>query len=283
MWQTLSPSTTHSLAHRCNGHYSYPHFPRDVPTTLNYFKALDDELPHRYVEPPEGKPTSNVGQDPHSALVHDNGFQYVHWPSVEKDLTEDEVIKGNYYPEVERILKEVTGTKRVFIFDLTIRRNPESDINRSDPKNRGPAESVHIDQAYWASVERVKYHLPEDAARLLQSRVRIINVWRPIVNLVAHKPLALADWRTLHADDLVPIDLAYPHRTGAIYGVNYNPARELAWARLTPHTVRRDNGNPKDAPYRQSIEVRALVVQLTPIVVFPVALTLQLYYVQRGT
>ena len=141
---------------------------------------------------------------------------------------------------------------------------------------------VHVDQAYGASVERVKYHLPEDAARLLQSRVRIINVWRPIANPVAHKPLALADWRTLSGDDLVPVDLIYPHRTGTTYGVNHNPANGLEWyylggqtpeevalikcydsetdrARLTPHTAFTDAGSPVDAPHRQSIEVRALV------------------------
>ena len=143
-------------------------------------------------------------------------------------------------------------------------------------------ETVHIDQAYWASVDRVKYHLPDDAARLLQSRVRIINVWRPIANPVAHKPLAVADWRTLDAGDLVPVELVYPHRTGVTYGVNYNPAHELEWyylggqtpeevtlikcydsetdkARLTPHTAFHDAGSPADAPHRQSIEVRALV------------------------
>ena len=31
-------------------------------------------------------------------------------------------------------------------------------------------------------------------------------------------------------------------------------------ARLTPHTAFTDKGNPKDAPHRQSIEVRALVL-----------------------
>ena len=117
---------------------------------------------------------------------------------------------------------------------------------------------------------------------MLAGRVRIINVWRPIAHPVAHKPLALADWRTLSADDLVPIDLVYPNRTGGIYGVNHNPAHELQWyylggqtpeevtlikcydsetdkARLTPHTAFTDAGSPADAPHRQSIEVRALV------------------------
>ena len=141
-------------------------------------------------------------------------------------------------------------------------------------------ERVHIDQTYNASVERVKYHLPEDAERLLKGRVRIINVWRPIHHPVAHKPLAVADWRSLDEKDLVPVELVYPERTGTTLGVRYNP--KLQWyylggqtpdevllikcydseedrARLTPHTAFTDAGSPKEAPHRQSIEVRALV------------------------
>ena len=114
--------------------------PRDVPTTLNYFKALDSDPPRRYVEPQEGKPQTNVGSDPQSAVVHDvrgheaefsldkNGFQFVHWPSVEKDFTDDDLIKEKYYPEVEKLLKEIAGAKRVYIFDHTIRFAHPSDV-----------------------------------------------------------------------------------------------------------------------------------------------------------
>ena len=50
-----------------------------------------------------------------------NGFQYVHWPSVEKEFDDDARIQAQYYPEVEEILKKVAGAKKVFIFDHTIR------------------------------------------------------------------------------------------------------------------------------------------------------------------
>ncbi|TBU47603.1 hypothetical protein BD309DRAFT_458686 [Dichomitus squalens] len=266
--------------------------PRDVPTTLNFYKPLTDEPPHSYAYAVEDKPQTNIGSDPHPAVVHDargreaefsldkNGFQWVHWPSVEKDFVDDEVIKEKYYPEVERLLKEVAGAKRVFIFDHTIRRNPNSEQGQRDPKNRGPAERVHIDQTYEASIERVKYHLPDEADRLLNSRVRIINVWRPIANPVAHHPLAVADWRTLDHANLVKTALHYPHRTGYTYSVRYTPGLEFYYlggqtpdevtlikcfdsetdrARLTPHTAFPDAGSPKDAPHRQSIEVRVLV------------------------
>ncbi|KAI0662216.1 hypothetical protein C8Q70DRAFT_909721 [Cubamyces menziesii] len=266
--------------------------PHDVPTTLNYYAPTDEEAPYQYVQdPPEGKAWSNIGTDPHPVLVHDargheedfsldqNGFQYVKWPSVEKEFDDEERIKAQYYPEVEEILKKVAGAKRVFIFDHTIRRKPQEGA-KLGPQYRGPVERVHIDQTYKASVARVQYHLPEDAERLLKSRVRIINVWRPIHHPVAHKPLAVSDWRYLDENDLVSVRFIYPHREGSTYSVRYNPNHRWYYlsnqtpdevtlikcydseedrARLTPHSAFLDTTAPKDAPHRESIEVRALV------------------------
>lgn len=110
--------------------------PHDVPTTLNYYKPIGEEAPFQYVQdPPEGVEKTNIGADPHPAVVHDargkekeynlsldtSGFQFVNWPSVEKDFTDEKRIEEVYYKEVEEILKKVAGAKRVFIFDHTIR------------------------------------------------------------------------------------------------------------------------------------------------------------------
>jgi hypothetical protein len=140
---------------------------------------------------------------------------------------------------------------------------------------------VHVDQTTEASIARVRHHLPQDADRLLTSRVRIINVWRPIANPVAHNPLAVADYRSLNAsEDLIPTAHIYPDREGATLSVRHSPAHQWYYlsdqtpdevtlikcfdsredvARLTPHTAFVDTTSPANAPQRQSIEVRALV------------------------
>lgn len=111
--------------------------------------------------------------------------------------------------------------------------------------------------------------------------MRIINVWRPIGHPVAHKPLAVSDWRSLDpVHDLVPVRFIYPHREGGTYVVRYNPRHRWHYlsnqtpeevtlikcydsledkARLTPHSAFVDASSPKTAPHRESIEVRALV------------------------
>ena len=140
---------------------------------------------------------------------------------------------------------------------------------------------MHIDQTYEATIKRVHQLLGADAPRLLQSRTRLINVWRPIGHPVFHRPLAVSDWRALdERTDLVPVTYYYPDRVGATFSVRYNPAHRWWYlaqqtpgevtlikcfdseedkARLTPHSAFVDTTDPKDAPPRQSIEVRTLV------------------------
>ncbi len=141
-------------------------------------------------------------------------------------------------------------------------------------------QRVHIDQSYRASLSRVEHHLPSDAAALLQGRVQIINVWRPI-RTVQRDPLAVADARSVPDADLVPTPLIYPGRQGETYQVRHNPGHRWFYksglspgevllikcfdskvdgrARRVPHTAFVDPEAGEDVPARESIEVRALV------------------------
>jgi len=270
--------------------------PRDVHATLNYYAPKDAEGPYHYVsDPPEGVPKTNVTTEPHDAVIHDvrgkedtvgldkTGFQYVRYPSKEKLFKDEEAIKTAYYKEVEDLLKQHAGAKRVFIFDHTIRRPPTPETQNTK-EYRGPVQYVHVDQTTEAAIARVRDHMGDDAERLLKGRFRIINVWRPIENTVAHNPLALADFHSVDVDnDLIAARLIYPHKVGGTFTLQHNPSHrwnyladqtvdevalikcfdsDFSRARMTPHTAFQDLTSPADAPQRQSIEVRALVFDL---------------------
>jgi hypothetical protein len=262
-----------------------------VETSLNFFKALEPNVPaYTYTYPHE--PQRNYGEDPHSALIHDirdfedeytldkNGFQIYKHTSAEKDFTDDEKIKSEYYKEVEDLLKAATGAHKIVIFDHTIRRRVPGEPDT--PALRGPVQRVHIDQTPWAGFERVRLHTGDEAEKLLKERVQIINVWRPIGGPVEDHPLAVADFRSVDFEkDLVPVTLKYPHRDGETFGVKYNDKQQFYYksridvdevilikcfeskmdgrARLTPHTAFEDPTSPEKARPRESIEVRALV------------------------
>jgi hypothetical protein len=266
---------------------SSTHKPRDIETTLNYFKANEDGSPPAptYVARPE---TYNRPIEPHRATVHDirgreseftldkTGFEIVKHQSAEKDFLDEEKIKQVYYKEVEDILKKEAGATKVFIFDHTIRR-ASGDI-RGAPL-RGPVQRVHIDQSYRAAPLRVTHHLPDEADTLLKSRYRIINVWRPIRRILKD-PLAVADANSVPDSDLVPIGLIYPDREGETYSVRHGEGHKWYYldgqdtdevllikcfdsivdgrARRVPHTAVVDEEREGELP-RESIEVRALV------------------------
>lgn len=261
----------------------------DVKTVLNYFKENEDGSPPHptYVDRPE---TYDRPFEPHQITVKDiageedrysldkNGFQiYAHVAS-EKAFLDDDKIKAGYYAETERLLRDATGASKVFIFDHTVRRQPPG--QDKDRAARGPVQRVHIDQSYDAALSRVRYHLPDEADALLKGRVQIINVWRPI-RTIERDPLAVAEADSVPDSDLVVTELIYPDRRGETYSVRHNASHKWVYrsglspeqvllikcfdskkdgrARRVPHTAFEDTGARKDAPARESIEVRALV------------------------
>ncbi|KAF2733660.1 hypothetical protein EJ04DRAFT_494853 [Polyplosphaeria fusca] len=243
----------------------------------------------------DGTTTYSRPAEPHLVTVRDvsgreheytldgNGFQFHKHVSIEKDFLDDDQIKAQYYPEVEQLLKDVTGATRIFIFDHTIRRQPK-DISLADAAEtrarlRGPVQRVHIDQSYSASLSRVPHHLPDEAEHLLRGRVEIINVWRPI-KTVQRDPLAVADAHSVRDESLVVTELIYPNRRGETYAVRYDGGHRWFYKHgLTPEEVllikcfdSKKDGRARRVPHtafevegtegregRESIEVRCLV------------------------
>ena len=56
-----------------------------------------------------------------SVSLDTTGFQFVKHASTEKDFLDEAKITTEYYKEVEELLKQEVGVKRVVIFDHTIR------------------------------------------------------------------------------------------------------------------------------------------------------------------
>ncbi|KAI9846679.1 MAG: hypothetical protein M1837_003734 [Sclerophora amabilis] len=258
-----------------------------VPTTLNYYKDPGDgsepepayvDRPRTYDQPKEqlDVTVNDIRGDEERYSLDGIGFQIYPHASIEKDFFDDDKIKREYYPETEQLLKDATGASRVFIFDHTIRRPSTSGANPV----RDPVRSVHIDQSYTASLNRVSHHLPDLAPTLLKGRVQIINVWRPIHHPILKDPLAVADAHSVPEADLVPVGLIYPDRRGETMTVKPNKAHKWHYlygqtpeevllikcfdtktdgrARRVPHTAFVNEETVRERP-RESIEVRALV------------------------
>jgi hypothetical protein len=207
-----------------------------------------------------------------------NGFLFVGHQTAVADFFDQANLTAAYYPEVEQLIKQLSGAARVVVFDHTLRSGAEAE--REQKLIREPILSAHNDYTEWSAPQRVRDLLPEEAADLLKRRFAIIQVWRAINQPIESNPLAIADAQSVAFDDLLVAERRYPNRIGQTYRLRYNPRHRWFYfprmtrnealvfkvfdsardgrARFTAHTAFKDPATPSGAPPRQSIEARAL-------------------------
>jgi hypothetical protein len=210
--------------------------------------------------------------------LDENGFVFVEHKTAVKDFFDPRELKSVYYPEVAALITKLAGAKRVQVFDHTLRSGDEAE--RETKLVREPVLSAHNDYTEWSGPNRVRELLPDEADVLLQNRFAIIQVWRAINQPIRSNPLAIADAKSIAAEDLLVAERRYPHRVGQTYRLKYSPRHRWFYfpemrrdealvfkvfdsqkdgrARFTPHTSFEDPTTPPGAPPRQSIEARAL-------------------------
>lgn len=259
----------------------------EIPYTLNNGEKLVNETygPNNLDRRREGTldprpmPMENGRLLAASFKLEEAGFVFVEHKTRMKNFFDPAELKAVYYPEVEELIKRESGGKRVVIFDHTLRSGDDGE--RQEKLIREPVLSAHNDYTEWSGPQRVRDLLPDEAEELLKKRFAIIQVWRAINKPIESNPLAMVDARTIAPEDLLVAERRYPNRVGQTYRLAYNPkhrwiyfpkmARDEAFvfkvydsaqdgrARFTAHTSFVDPNTPRNAPPRQSIEMRALV------------------------
>ena len=261
-----------------------------VEAALNYLKpGIDHPFVYAYEAPP-GELQRNIEYVPERVAIRDarpiahelsldkEGFLLRPHDTAVADFYDDDEVRHVYYPEVERLVREVTGAQKVVIFDHT-RRNSNTPLGEGNVVAREAAASVPNDYTEKSAPQRVRDLLdPGEAEGRLERRYLEINVWRSIAGPVEAWPLAVCDARSIDPKDLVASERRYPGRVGEIYHVAYNPRHRWFYfprmrrdevlfikcfdsakdgrARLSVHTAFEDPMTRKDAPPRESIEVR---------------------------
>jgi hypothetical protein len=205
------------------------------------------------------------------------GFQLVHHDSAVANFYDAEEVRRVYYPELARLLCEVTGAAKVVIFAHDVRSSDKSKQNGG--RIREPVSAVHNDYTPKSAPQMVRENLPSDEAEdRLGKRFAEINVWKPIRGPVLDRPLAVCEARSIAPGDLIPTDRYLKHE---VYMMTFNPAHRWSYfprmltgetllikgfdsmldgrARFTAHASFADPSTPPEAPPRESIEARALL------------------------
>jgi hypothetical protein len=206
------------------------------------------------------------------------GFRFVTHPTQVADFFDENTVRRVYYPECVELIKQVSGAKRVVVFDHTLRT--ASEALRETRKIRDIVSRVHNDYTEWSGPQRVRDIMGEEAAALLKGRFAIIQVWRPVNHPVESHPLAICDAQTVRPETLVVNERHYQDRVGQTYAITFDPGQRWYWfpkmrpdealvfkvyeslrdgrARWTAHTAFADPAAPPHARPRESIEIRTL-------------------------
>lgn len=261
-----------------------------IQAPLNYLVPMAGKPVSYNYEPPPGVPRRTGEFRPITVPIHDmravatelsldrEGFAAAWHDTGCPDFYDPAVVERVYYPEMERLVRETTGARRVLCFDHIVRFAPRAETRINGVKE--PAKRVHNDYTEKSGPQRVRDLLPQEAAALLQRRFAVINVWRPLHGPLLDSPLALCDARSMGPGDFVDTDLVYPDRTGEIQSVTHSPSHRWFYlsrmepdevlfikcfdsatdgrARFTAHGAFEDPTTPAGARPRESIEARTL-------------------------
>ena len=221
--------------------------------------------------------------------LDEDGFELHSHPSEFADFYDEAAVRERYYPEVQAVMRKLTGALAVIVFDHNVRSAVRA--ARGEPGVRVPVDQVHNDYTEQSGPKR-KQEVLDAAGRsdLADRRVAFVNLWRPIVGPVQDNPLALCGAQSVSPQDLVATDihhfgehdLAVPRHSGQIYSVRHNPAHQWFYvsdmqpdellllkcydsradgrARFMPHTGFRNPACRGPSVPRESIEARTLVV-----------------------
>ncbi len=226
---------------------------------------------------PHVMPIRDARQAAERFTLDTSGFELVPHPTAVRNFLDAEELRAVYYPEMQRLIANVSGAGRVHVFDHTVRTGDED--ARQTLKLREPVKSVHNDYTEWSGPQRVRDFFPDEASELLQRRFAIVQVWRPINQPIERDPFAIADGRSIAEKDFIAAERRFPDRVGEIYQFEFNPQhrwytyphmrRDEALvfkvydsakdgrARWSMHTSFDDPHTRPGAGPRESIEIRA--------------------------
>lgn len=266
----------------------------DGVTASLQFTAATGETPVALVKVPGAGLDERSGTfEQHDVFIRDGrpladrldldveGFALRRHGTAVRDFYDDDEVRRVYYPEMDALIKALTGASKVVIFDHTIRVDDAA--ARDERKVRPPATIVHNDFTETSAAQRVRDLLPAgEAEARLAKRHGSINVWRPIRGPVETAPLVICEYGAIADGDLITSERHYPDgRVGRIYHIAYNPAQRWTYfpdmtpdevivlkcfdsltdgtARWTAHGSFTDPNTPAGAAPRESIEIRSMM------------------------
>jgi hypothetical protein len=206
-----------------------------------------------------------------------NGFTLLKHKT-DANLTDQADTERRYYPEITRLVKELTGASEVVVFLGTLRGGENVAAG-------GPALSAHVDFTAAGVHGWIDQLLPDRAEELKSKRLVNINLWRPL-KPVENMPLAVCDKSSVERADFLRVSYGstvngnvvinggglnaahnpnhrwyyYPHmQPDEVLAFSLFDTGDPDW-HMTAHTAFEDPTSNPNSPRRISYEVRTIAI-----------------------
>src|SRR3954470_21778245 len=206
-----------------------------------------------------------------------HGFAFVDHVTRVRDFADEAERARVYDPEVQALVKKVSGASHVVVFDHTIRVTDDESQRISGA--RPTVKGVHNDYTERSAPIRLREIVGDaEGERRMKKRWTIVQVWRPIRGPVMIDPLGICDGRSIPQKGFIRVERRYKYRTGEVYHIAHDPSHRWFWfpqmnrnealvfkvfdsdttkaSRFTAHSAFDDPNTAPDAPPRESIETR---------------------------
>lgn len=196
------------------------------------------------------------------------------------DFADPEQIALIHVPEIETLLREVTGCDHVSVVPRGILRFSERLGENERHDNSHPARFAHVDVSAETGTQFRAKSAPEGKAVVRSAQY---NIWRAISGAPQDVPLALCDAQSVAGPELIKADAIFdppgaPEFSFEGYVVAHDAGHRWLWfsdmtpeeaivfktsesdperAQCIPHVAFDNPGAPADAPARVSVEMRA--------------------------
>lgn len=224
-----------------------------------------------------------------------NGFELGKLPAIlrrpKEEWLEARTVAQELFASAEQVLEARYPGTKALVFDHIVRGVPGSKLSSQ------PVPFVHNDYSIDSGAPRIKALLADFADKdileeVASARVAIVNLWAPL-SAVERDPLAFVDWTSTRPEDLAVVRIQYSTRVGETSVVYPNDKHEWVWypdmvpgeaillktwdsadsndparsrfavhssAELQSNDVSHFFGGQPEAPPRESIELRAMVL-----------------------
>lgn len=213
------------------------------------------------------------------------GFTLVAHKSAVADFRNPEALASVYRPEMQQLLRELTGADEIIFSALPVCRSTRGArlTVAKQLYNSRPGEFVHVDISNATAVALAKRCEPKHRSERIR-RFAHYNMWRAFSAPPQDVPLAVCDSRSVSPSDLVEADavMDIPGKREYSYVglvIRYNPRHRWSWfahmhrdellifkahdsdtsqPNQVPHTAFHDPTCPAGLMPRASIEMRAI-------------------------